>query len=98
MDNKLQERWYEGTNELIKKLESKEINFEKLDAIELFGRDGSWQTIEFAKKVKSIEVWEIESKWENELKKNLPDATIKIRDSVSTLKLENDLPKFECRN
>ena len=95
MNNKLQERWYEGTNELIKKLESREINFEKLDAIELFGRDGSWQTIKFAKKVKSIEIWEIESKWENELKKKLPNATIKIRDSVSTLKLENELPKFD---
>lgn len=95
MNEKIKERWHEGTKEIIEKLELNGINFRELNAIELFGRDGSWHTIKFAEKVKSMEVWEIDSKWERVLKKNLPKATIKIKDSVSTLKIKNSLKKFD---
>jgi hypothetical protein len=56
---KLHPRWEEATNELIVKLEDRGIHFENCNAIELFGRDGSWQTKLFAKKVKNLEVWEM---------------------------------------
>ena len=55
MENQIQERWGEATNELIKNLETHNIDFSKLNAIELFGRDGTWQTKIFANKVKTIE-------------------------------------------
>ena len=95
MEEKVKERWHEGTIELIEKIEKNEVNFKDLNAIELFGRDGSWHTIKFAEKVKSIEVWEIDSKWEKELKRNLPQAVIKIKDSISSLKFENNFKKFD---
>jgi|TARA_B110000196_G_C21153068_1_gene671063 hypothetical protein len=94
MDKKIEERWIKGTKELIKKLESKKVDFKQFETIELFGRDGSWQTSEFAKIVKSIEIWEIELKWEEKLKK-IPNSTIKIKDSISALKSEINLPKFD---
>ena len=95
MNEQIKERWHEATNELINKLENKGIDFSKLNAIELFGRDGTWQTKKFAEKVKDIEIWEINPKWENKLKENIPNAVVKIRDSISMLKTEGELPKFD---
>lgn len=81
----LNTRWHEATNELIFRLEQKGIKFENLDALEMFARDGTWHTIVFANKVKSLEAWEIDPKWKNELKMNLPKAKIRIIDSVKTI-------------
>lgn len=81
-------------NELIKKLEQKGIKFENLNALEVFGRAGDWHTTSYANKVKHLEVWEIDSKWENELKYNLPNAKIKIQDSIRTIYGNSDLEKF----
>ena len=41
MNEQIKERWHEATNELVTKLEIKGIDFSKLNAIELFGRDGT---------------------------------------------------------
>jgi hypothetical protein len=88
-------RWKKATNELINKLETKGIDFNKLNAIELFGRDGSWQTKLFAEKVNRLEVWEINKEFEKELRKNFPKSKIKITDSIKTLQ-ENK--KFQLFN
>ena len=95
MINDIKPRWADATNELISKLEVYDIKFQSLNALEMFGRGGNWQTAIFEKKVKTLEVWEIDPKWENELKKNLPNATIKILDSVSTIKDGKNLTKFD---
>jgi len=95
MNEQIKERWHEATNELMTKLEIKGIDFSKLNAIELFGRDGTWQTKKFGEKVKGIEIWEIDPKWKNKLKENIPNAVVKIRDSISMLKTEDGLHKFD---
>ena len=61
----------------------------------MFGRKGDWQTALFANKVKSLEVWEIEKDYESDLKKNLPNVTIKIHDSIEFLTNGKNLSKFE---
>lgn len=85
---------FSGMNDLIKKLEQKGIKFENLNALEVFGRGGDWHTTSYANKVKYLEIWEIDSKWENELKRNLPNAKIKIQDSIRTIYDSNNLEKF----
>ena len=76
-------------------LEEKGIKCKTLNALEVFGRRGDWQTIDYANKVKSLEVWEIDGRWENDLKKNLPMARIKILDSVKTIIQNENLEKFD---
>ncbi len=91
----LHPRWEEATNELIHKLESKGIKFENFNAIELFGRDGSWQTKLFAKKVKTLEVWEINKEFEKQLRENLPNSKVKIIDSIKTLQENENSSTFD---
>lgn len=85
---------FSGMEELIKKLEQNGIKFEKLNALEMFGRDGNWHTTSYADKVKLLEVWEIDEKWKNKLKKNLPNAKIKILDSIRTIYDHDNLERF----
>ena len=90
----LKTRWLEGTHELFSKLNDNGVVLDKLDALEMFARDGTWHTTFYANKVKSLEVWEVDGKWYESLKKNLPTAKIEIKDSIETLQEHDDLPKF----
>jgi len=94
MSNYLKTRWHEGTKELLEKLKENGIEFNSLDTLEMFGRDGTWHTLVYADKVKSLEVWEKDPKWLNDLKKHLPNAKIRIIDSIERLTREEDLSKF----
>lgn len=85
---------FSGMDKLITELEKKGIEFQKLHALEMFGRGGDWHTTAYADKVNSLEVWEIDKKWKNELKKNLPQARIRILDSIQTVYQSDDLTKF----
>lgn len=58
----------------------------EVDAVELFAREGDWQTIVYAPRVKSLEVWEINPEFYDSLKKNLPNAKIKITDTWKEIK------------
>jgi len=93
--NNLETRWEKATNELIFQLKEKGIDFKKLSCLELFGRDGTWHVSIFAKIVKSLEIWEIDSKWKLDLEKNFPDSKIRIIDSIKTIKNNSDLPKID---
>lgn len=68
---------------LIKKLEEKGIQLSSMKSIEMFSRAGNLHTTHYADKVNSLEAWEIDSQWENELKNNLPNAKIIIGDSIN---------------
>ena len=94
MNNDLETRWHEGTKELLNKLEEKGVDRSSLNTLEMFGRDGTWHTLVYANKVKSLEVWENDSKWLNDLKKNLPNAVIKITDSITQLSQGESFLKF----
>ena len=61
-------RWKKGPKELISKLAQKGVELEKFNALEMFGRNGTWHTSFFADKVKSIEIWEIDKKWRKLMK------------------------------
>ena len=93
--NNLETRWEKATNELIYQLIEKGVNFKNLSCLEIFGRDGTWHVSIFAKLVKSLEIWEVDQKWESDLGKNFPNSKIKIIDSIKTIKNNLDLPKID---
>jgi len=86
--------FHERMGDLITFLE-KRVDISKLDALEVFGRTGDWHTTVYANKIKSLQVWEIDKKWKNALKKNLPNAKIKILDSIKTIVENLEPSKFD---
>lgn len=88
-------RWKKGPKELISKLAQKGVELEKFNALEMFGRNGTWHTSFFADKVKSIEIWEIDKKWEQNLNQNFPNSRIKILDSIKTISTNQFFSKFD---
>ena len=82
-------------NNVINILENQGIELNKLSTLEMFGRDGTAHVTAYAEKVRSLEVWEIDKKWEADLKNNLPNAKIKIIDSVNQINNGLNLPKFD---
>ena len=86
-------KFHERMNDVIIFLE-KQVDVSKLHALEVFGRGGDWHTTVYANKVKSLQVWEIDKKWKSVLKKNLPNAKIKIRDSIKTIVENLEPSKF----
>ena len=81
-------------NDVITFLE-KRVDVSKLNALEVFGRAGDWHTTAYANRVKSLQVWEIDKKWKNILKKNLPNAKIKILDSIKIIVENLEPSKFD---
>ena len=71
---------------LKKLIEEHNIPLEKAEAIELFSREGDWQTVVYAPYVKSLEAWEINLDFYEGLRKNLPNAKIKITDTWKEIK------------
>lgn len=66
---------------VIAKLENNKINVHKLNALEVFGKDGEWHTMDYGYKVNSLEIWEMDEKCRKTLERNFPFATVKIVDS-----------------
>lgn len=72
----------------------KGYDFSNKSLLDLFARDGSWQTSFLAKKVNTVEAWEIDKKFEKSLKSNLPPKSkIKICNSIDNIKIEKS--KFD---
>jgi hypothetical protein len=59
------------------------IDISSSNALEFFARDGRWQTTAYANKVKSLDAWEIDPIFEEDLRKALPKANITIGDSFT---------------
>lgn len=74
---------------VLSKLNSLGINLRELDALEVFGKDGEWHTLDYSNKVNSLEIWEIDPKSEPVLHRNFPKAKIKIVDSYEEIKRAN---------
>lgn len=66
-------------------LRERSIPIEKMDALEPFGRMGDWHTMDYADKVASLTVWEIDPQMEPALRKNLPNADRKITDAYKEI-------------
>jgi len=82
-------------NKVLQKLEEQEVKLDKLNAIEVFGREGNWHTIPYYNKVNSLEVWEINKEYKKGLQKNLPNAKIKILDSIKNILEYKVIKKFD---
>ena len=71
---------------VLRKLESRGINLASLHALEVFGGNGTFHTIDFASRVASLQVWEADPKLQATLERNLPRATVRIVDSFSEIR------------
>ena len=85
----------QGMRIVCKKLEKKGIVLSNRRALEVFTCKGDWQTTVYANKVKTLEAWEINPKFEEELRKNLPQAKIRIIDSIKELQSNKDFQKHD---
>ncbi|MDC0527066.1 hypothetical protein OAO35_03875, partial [Euryarchaeota archaeon] len=73
---------------------SKVPNLSQCETLDVFAREGDWQSYELVTKVKSIEAWEIEPKFIENLKKNLPNAKVFCRDSIKFINT-SEYTKFD---
>lgn len=71
---------------VLRGLEARDIDLASLHALELFGGTGAFHTIDFATRVKRLEVWEVDPKLQAKLERNLPGAVVRIVDSYAELK------------
>jgi len=68
------------------------INLPDFSALEFFAGKGNWQATAYADRVGHLEAWEINPEHEIDLRKNLPNAVIRIGDSFKMA--ENCTPRF----
>ena len=78
---------YKPINNVLLKIANKGFDLKSADALEIFARDGAWHTQSYYPNVKSLEAWEIDSKYFPTLKANLPNAEIKITNSFNEIKV-----------
>lgn len=85
----------QAMKKICKILKDTEVNLSEMKALEIFARDGSWQTIAYMDKVKSLDAWEIDPIFRKALKRNLPKAKIKIVDSIKEIKKKSNFFKYD---
>jgi hypothetical protein len=68
---------------VLSQLQRRGVRLEHLRALEVFGGAGDLHTMDYADRVATIEVWELDTKLEHRLRKNLPRATVKICDALA---------------
>lgn len=78
-----------GIKSVIDELRKRNVHLEKMKALDFFAREGDWQTKYYADLVDSIDAWEIDPKFENKLRENLPQAKITIGDSHELARKSN---------
>lgn len=69
-------------------LENVLINIENLDkksVLDVFAREGDWNSYLIYNRCLKMECWEIDPAYEKKLKENLPNAKINILDSIKTI-------------
>jgi 16S rRNA G966 N2-methylase RsmD len=79
-----------ATLEVVRELERRGIVLSNLDALEVFGGTGDLHTRDYAARVKSLTVWEIDPALEARLRRNLPGAKIKITDSLAEMQATHE--------
>ena len=71
---------------LVADLKRRGVVLARLRALDVFGGHGRTQTVDFAAEVASLEAWEVCARKEESLRRNLPNAEIKIVDSFVEIK------------
>ena len=69
-------------------------NIEIYNALDIFAREGNWQSFLINSKVASFEAWEINADYIDKLKLNLPSASVYCRDSIQFIRNASDYKKF----
>jgi len=73
-------------HKVLRALRKRKVSLKDLNALEVFGGSGDLHAKDYAPYVSTLEVWEINPKQEMPLKKNLPNAKVKITDSYKEIK------------
>ena len=66
---------------VIREISRRGVNVRQARALECFAFDGHMHTIDYARKVRTLEVWEINRVHEPGLRQTFPQATVRIVDS-----------------
>jgi hypothetical protein len=74
------------TQKGLRKLRARGVHLGSLRALELFGGRGVYHTLDYASRISSLEVWEIDPLLESDLRRNLPRATVRIVDCHEEIK------------
>ena len=80
---------------LCNRLEEKGIDLRAMHALEFFAREGDWQTVAYANKVRSLDAWEINPDFKANLERNLPSAHIVIGNSFDLAKKPENRKRFD---
>ena len=72
---------------VMRELRRRGVDPSSLQALEVFGHVGKMVTVDYASAVAGLEVWEIEQQFETELRRNVPQACVRIVDSYVQLRL-----------
>lgn len=70
---------------LLRRLGERGVDVSTLHALELFGGSGTFHTVDYATRVASLEVWEIDPRYEKSLRRHLPSAHIRLVDSFTEI-------------
>ena len=70
-------------------------NLDKKSVLDVFAREGDWNSYLIYNRCKKMECWEIDPAFENKLKENLPNAKIKILDSIKTINSHKGDKKYD---
>jgi len=74
------------TQKVLRGLLARGVELSSLRALELFGGRGAYHTLDYASRILTLEVWEINPLLESELRRNLPMAKIRIVDCYAEIK------------
>lgn len=79
---------------IIERLEYIGVPLSTYRAVDIFAREGDWQTIVYAPHMKSVEAWEIDSKFIPALSANLPMASVRCVDSYNEMQKTEHAHKY----
>ena len=85
----------QAMKKVVRMLKFKGVDLSKMNALEIFAREGDWQTLSYADKVASLEAWEIDPSFKKGLVKNLPNAKIRITDSIKEISKKSNFSKYD---
>jgi hypothetical protein len=70
---------------VLARMQQQGIDISKRQALEAFARRGDWHTVDYAPKVAHVTAWEIDPGFEKDLRRKLPNGTVKITDSYQEM-------------
>lgn len=83
---------------VVKRVEELGVDLKKYDGLEFYAREGDWQTVSYSDQLASLHAWEIDPEREKALRRNLPNAQIRIGNSYELACLPEYQKKFNFIN